>query len=132
MVGSVRLVVFGIVAVVAVAGKLAMSGIVLAQFQDTSPRHITLAWDANTEPNLDGYEVQYGTNPNAPNMVLDVQLKTTAVVPLPDLDKTYFFIVRAYDKNHVLSAPSNLVSVAGTGPSLHAPAPPRAVIITTH
>ncbi|HSN24149.1 MAG TPA: hypothetical protein VLS45_08295, partial [Methylomicrobium sp.] len=41
---------------------------------------VTLAWDANTESDLAGYKVHYGTASGSYTTVVDVHKVTTAVV----------------------------------------------------
>lgn len=55
-----------------------------------------LSWDANTEPDLAGYRVYYGTAPRAYQLSVDVGNTTTYVVTGLGAG-AYYFAVTAYD-----------------------------------
>jgi Bacterial Ig domain len=76
---------------------------------------VSLAWDANSEADLAGYRVRFGTKPRTYTHVLDVGKKTISSVGNLSAGVTYFFAVTAYNTAGLESAPSNEVSVvAGT------------------
>jgi hypothetical protein len=58
---------------------------------------VTLAWDANTEPDLDGYKLYYGTSSR--NYTTSVDVGTTTEYTLTGLTEgiTYYFAATAYD-----------------------------------
>ena len=58
---------------------------------------ITLAWDPNSEPDLQGYKIYYGTSSRNYTVTLDVGNVTSYTVRDLDESKTYFFAVTAYD-----------------------------------
>lgn len=68
---------------------------------------ITLLWDANTEPDVTGYVVSYGTQSGVHGTRLDVGKTTSTVLSLGP--GTYFFVVQAYSIGGT-SAPSAEVS----------------------
>jgi len=78
-----------------------------------------LAWDANTEPDLEGYVV-YGKkeSPNPPYDYIDTYpevdladpLNPRAVITDLESDVTYYFVVTAYDTEGNESGFSNAVS----------------------
>jgi hypothetical protein len=78
-----------------------------------------LAWDANTEPDLEGYVV-YGKqgSPNPPYDYIDTYpevdladpLNPKAVITDLESDVTYYFVVTAYDTEGNESGFSNAVS----------------------
>jgi uncharacterized repeat protein (TIGR01451 family) len=71
---------------------------------------IRLAWDPNTEPDLAGYLVRYGTAAQVYTDFIDVGNVTSYdVVDLP-ADTTFYFIVTAYDFAGNESLPSNEIS----------------------
>jgi hypothetical protein len=80
---------------------------------------IILAWDANTEPNLEGYVV-YGKqgSPDPPYDYVDTYpevdladpLNPSAVITDLESDVTYYFVVTAYDTEGNESDFSNTVS----------------------
>lgn len=55
-----------------------------------------LDWDANTEPDLAGYKVYFGTASKTYGAPIDVGKVTTKTIE-PLADGTYFFAVTAYD-----------------------------------
>ena len=70
----------------------------------------TLAWDANTEPNLAGYKVYYGTASHNYGWVLNVGKVTTCTVTGLTDGLTYYFAATAYNTSNLESAPSGEVS----------------------
>ena len=82
--------------------------------QSPSPQ-ILLEWDANTESNLAGYIVFWGTTPTKFDSSLDVKNKTRATIAGLQPGVRYYFIVKAYDEAWRLSPGSDVVSgLAGT------------------
>jgi hypothetical protein len=71
---------------------------------------VTIQWDANTEPDIAGYIVQYGTRSGVYDHKIDVGNTTTATVPI-DGPGTYYFVVSAYSPQGT-SDPSAEVSTA--------------------
>lgn len=57
------------------------------------------AWDANTEKNLAGYKIHYGTKPRQYDKVVDIPDKSavTGVVTKLEPGVTYYFAATAYD-----------------------------------
>ncbi len=58
---------------------------------------VTLAWDPNTESDLAGYKLYYGTKIGTYEKVLDVGKVTTHTVSGLDPDLTYYFSASAYN-----------------------------------
>jgi dockerin type I repeat protein/fibronectin type III domain protein len=80
---------------------------------------VNLAWDTNTESDLAGYKVKYGTAPGTYSTVLPLPKSTTTYqVQSLTPGTTYYFVVTAYDNAGNESLPSNEVSAqpATTGP----------------
>ncbi len=77
---------------------------------------VTLTWDANTEPDLAGYKVYYGTAPGAYGTPIDVGNVTTYTVTGLADGQTYYFAATAYDTVGNESGYSN--EVAHLTPSL--------------
>ncbi len=71
---------------------------------------VSLAWDANTEPNLAGYKVYYGTASQNYGWVLDVGKVTTFTVTGLTDGLTYYFAATAYNTSNLESAYSGEVS----------------------
>lgn len=69
----------------------------------------SLAWDANTEADLAGYVVQWGTSPGN---YTDEWFTTnpSAMISNLEMGRTHYFVVRAYDTAGNRSDPSNEVS----------------------
>ncbi len=57
---------------------------------------VTLAWDPNPEPAVEGYRVYYGKASGFYTNVLDVGNRTDCVIPGLDAGTTYFFACTAY------------------------------------
>ena len=75
---------------------------------------VTLQWDANAEPDVTGYIVQYGTRSRMYDTRIDVGNRTTATVSLTP--GTYYIAVSAYSPGGT-SDPSAEVSTTITGTS---------------
>ena len=71
---------------------------------------VTLAWDANTEPDLAGYKVHYGIASGSYTTIVDVHKVTTAIVTGLTAGQTYYFVVTAYNAANKESGYSNQVS----------------------
>jgi hypothetical protein len=86
---------------------------------------VTVAWDANTEPNLAGYIVFYGTQSGIYPYSVDVGNVTTKQVTANLTGNTrFYFVVKAYDTAWKLSPASNEVSVVTSGTAPPPPPPP--------
>jgi fibronectin type 3 domain-containing protein len=78
---------------------------------------VTLAWDANTEPDLAGYKVHYGTASGSYTSSVDVHKVTTAVVTGLTAGQTYYLAVTAYNAANNQSGYSNQVSYSVPAPN---------------
>ncbi len=58
---------------------------------------VTLAWDPNTESDLAGYKIHYGTASNNYSVHLDVHLVFSYTVLGLMAGQTYYFAASAYD-----------------------------------
>jgi hypothetical protein len=65
---------------------------------------ITLAWDANTEPDLAGYKIHYGTASHAYSDSVDVGNTTQYTLANLDDGVTYYLAATAYDNDNNESA----------------------------
>jgi hypothetical protein len=79
---------------------------------------VTIAWNANTESNIGGYLVFFGTRSGNYDGNVDVGRVTSAVVNAADSTKTYYFAVAAYSTSGLRSAFSAEVSWKAGSPSL--------------
>ncbi len=77
----------------------------------------TLTWNANTESNLAGYIVQYGTQSGNPSTSINVGNVTSRTVTGLTAGTTYYFRVVAYNTTGQQSAPSTQVSYTVPGGS---------------
>lgn len=82
---------------------------------------VNLAWNANTESNLAGYRLQYGTSPGVYPQSLDVGKVTTATADGLNPGSTYYFTVVAYNSAGQTSPPSAEVSYVVPGTPNTAP-----------
>ena len=75
----------------------------------------TLAWDPNTESDLAGYKIHYGTASGSYTVHTDVHNVTTYTVTGLTAGQTYYFAATAYDTSGNESGYSNPVSYAVPG-----------------
>ena len=71
---------------------------------------ITIAWDANTEPDVAGYVVSWGTKEGVYTASADAGNVTQWTFTGANPDQRYYFVVQAYTTERVFSLPSNSVS----------------------
>jgi Bacterial Ig domain/Purple acid Phosphatase, N-terminal domain/Fibronectin type III domain/Bacterial Ig-like domain len=71
---------------------------------------VELAWDANTEPDIAGYRVYFGTSSGSYSVNLDVGNVTDFVVTGLQTGTLYYFAVTAYNSSGFESGVSNQVS----------------------
>ena len=86
------------VVVATVVTLLAMSGVAAAQ-------SVTLAWNANTESDLAGYRVEYGTVSGAPSATVEAGNVTQRQITGLQPGVTYFFRVKAYSTARLPGSP---------------------------
>ncbi len=82
-------------------------GIPLTGFANKS---VKISWDPNTEADLAGYKVYYGTRSGQYDRVIDVGKVTQYRIDNLQPGKTYYFVVTAYDTANNESSPSKEVS----------------------
>lgn len=71
---------------------------------------VWLMWDSNSEQDLKGYVVLWGTASGSYTGLIDVGARTSASVPNLKEGARYYFAVRAYNESGLISAPSGEVS----------------------
>ena len=71
---------------------------------------ISLAWDADTEPDLAGYKLHYGTGPGVYDHSIDVHQVTAYTLTGLTKGQTYYIVATAYDTSNNESGYSNEVS----------------------
>jgi hypothetical protein len=95
----------------------------------SSAAEVTLAWDANTEPDLIGYKIYYDTSPGDPYYGTDADQGISPItVLIDDLEEPknpkftltglsnnedYYFALTAFDNENLESGFSNEASTAG-------------------
>jgi hypothetical protein len=72
----------------------------------------TLAWNANLEPDLTGYVVEYGETAGSPSTTVDVGNVTSRQFTGLQSGRTYYFRVRAYNTAGQQSGPSTELAYA--------------------
>ena len=86
---------------------------------------VTLAWDPNSESDLAGYTVLFGTQPGRYDRVLEVGNTTTWTFTQAEINKTYYFVVQAVNTSGARSEFSAEVSATVTdGAPIINPPPP--------
>jgi cell division septation protein DedD len=87
-------------------------------------QQVTIKWDQNTEADIAGYHLLYGTVPGSFNELLDVPAGTSAVVSNLADGGVYYFAVTAYNTAGVESLPSaELVFIAPIATPTPTPTP---------
>ena len=81
--------------------------LLLALAGQARAEQVSLAWDANTEPDLGGYKLYYGTAAQAYSQVINVGKNTQVTVSNLSQGVTYFFAVTAYNLQGAESDYSN-------------------------
>jgi hypothetical protein len=71
---------------------------------------VTVGWNANTEPDVTGYTVSWGTRPGVYTASADAGNNTQHSVSGLSADQRYYFVVQAYNADGLRSLPSNEVS----------------------
>src|SRR5436309_5237937 len=77
---------------------MALSGAVCSVFLGSTSfaQSVTLAWDIETDPNVTGYRLHYGTSSGNYTKTVDVGNATTATIADITVGNTYYFVVTAY------------------------------------
>jgi hypothetical protein len=83
---------------------------------------VTLGWEPNKENNIAGYKIYYGNSSGNYGSNVDVGNRTTYTITGLESDKTYYFVVTAYNKSGIESSysaeMSHKATVGITSPSL--------------
>ncbi len=80
---------------------------------------LRVAWDPNTEPDIAGYVVSYGTSPRVYDQSMDVGLQTDAIVNGLTSGQLYYIAVQAYTADRLFSDYS--AEISGVVPPASAP-----------
>lgn len=89
---------------------MALLTVVPAQAQTATI--VRLAWDANSEPDLAGYRIRYGTTSGSRTQMIDVGNVTSYAISGLTAGTTYYFALHAYDLAGNESLPSNEIAAA--------------------
>jgi len=83
------------------------------------PTDLSLAWNANSESDLAGYQIAWGSSPGSHPNLIDVGNVTAYTVTGLTTGNTYYFVVQSYDGARNFSGNSSEVSgAAGAAPTL--------------
>ncbi len=75
----------------------------------TQAADVTLAWDANPEPDVAGYKIYFGSPAGSFDQVVDAGNTTTTTIPNVTAGATYSFYATCYNTSGLESEPSNIV-----------------------
>ena len=84
---------------------------------------VALAWNADTDPTVVGYNVDYGTSSGVYTKTLNAGNSTTATVPSLTAGQTYYFAVTGYNVSAQNSLASNQVSFTASVSPTPTPTP---------
>jgi len=102
------------------AAAAALLGLVSGAFA-ANEAAVTLAWNANPEPNVAGYRLQYGTVSGVYPNSIDAGNETSATATGLNEGTVYYFVVVAYNNAGQTSAPSSQISYTVPGTPNTAP-----------
>src|SRR5688500_455290 len=85
---------------------------------------VTLAWDPNSEADLAGYTVLFGTRSGGYDRVIEVGRTTTWTFREAEVGKTYYFVVQAVNTSGARSEFSNEVQTTVPDPGFQSPSDP--------
>ncbi|MGD9035140.1 MAG: fibronectin type III domain-containing protein [Syntrophobacterales bacterium] len=74
-------------------------GQAVIQEKEGATASISLEWDANTEQDIVGYKIYYGTSSGEYDTVIDVGNYTSVTIANLEQDQTYYFTATAYDSH---------------------------------
>ncbi len=101
---------------------------VSSAYAATAPS-VTLAWDANPESGIAGYQMRYGTSSGVYPNAIAPGTSTTATVPGLAEGMTYYFVVSAINQAGLQSPPSSEISYyVPVTPTVPIPEPPVAEV----
>ena len=101
---------------------LAIIVLLISTVISASPASVTLAWDANTEPDIAGYRMYFGSPVGSYSEIVNCGNVTNLTIETLIPGNTYAFYVTCYNTSGLESEPSNVVQY--TVP-INKPASPR-------
>ncbi len=93
-----------------ILGLFLAFALLLGLIAQAQAAQVTLAWDANSEPDLSGYRLYYGTSPGNYTTSITLGIVTTYTVTNLTDPVTYYFALTARDTEGFESGKSNEVS----------------------
>lgn len=102
---------------------------ILTFFSTSFAAALLVSWNANSEADLAGYKLYYGTEQANYTESVDVGSATSYIVENLTEGQTYYFVLTAYDLSGNESAPSDEASATVIGPQTIATASPQGVTI---
>jgi fibronectin type III domain protein/HYR domain-containing protein len=109
------------------SGTFGLALLILGVGRFAGADSLTLAWNPNTEPDIAGYVVYWGTQPASLVSSLDVGNQTSTQITGLASATTYYIDVRAYNTAGLYSGPSVVIS----GVPIGSPAPPISMVCRT-
>ncbi len=103
---------------------------ILTFFSTSFAAALLVSWDANSEADLAGYKLYYGTEQANYSELVDVGSVNSYIVQNLTEGQTYYFVLTAYDRSGNESAPSDEATATVVGPQTLATASPEGVTIT--
>ncbi len=80
---------------------------------------VTLAWDPNSESNIAGYRIHYGTQSGSYEYSVDVKNETSCTISGLQEGSVYYFAATAYDsRNNESDYSEELVHTISSGPAI--------------
>ena len=80
-------------------GRVICMAILLLPFSIFAANGVTVSWQANSEADLAGYKIYYGTSSRSYSVCIDVGNTTQYPINQLTVGQTYYFAVTAYDYN---------------------------------
>lgn len=102
----------------------ALSSLFLANAFAVTLPDVTLVWNPNSETNISGYELRYGTTPGTYPNSISTGSKTSAVVSGLQAGVSYYFVVHASNSAGMKSSPSAEVTYRVNASTPTTPPPP--------
>jgi outer membrane biosynthesis protein TonB len=103
---------------------LGVASLLLGSFSVAqAAQSVSLAWTAETDPTVTGYNVNYGTASGVYTQSINAGTSTAATVSSLTAGQTYFFVVTAHNSASQNSLASNQVSFAASASPTPTPVP---------
>jgi len=95
-----------------------------AQSVDATGEPVTIAWDANPDPSVMGYQVYVGTSSHDYTQIVDVGNRTTFTFANGVAGHSYYFAVSAYADGHLEGPQSDEISTVAEASENQEPSTP--------